>query len=107
VVAVCQERRSLGGFALRTRYISFRPGRLAAIKMLNRPPFFHCFAASIQHRDIGPELSEVQYTFSFAARPRLARPLLHPIMAAIFRWETTRRLAALRKHFEKHFERRA
>lgn len=96
-VAVCRGRRRLGGFALRTVYISFDPGRVAAIRMINRPPFFDRFAATIRHTPIDAFSSQVEYKFDFTARPSGLRWLLHPAMQRVFAWETRRRLHALRE----------
>lgn len=98
VVAVCVGRRSLGGFALRTAYVSFERPRLAAVKMLNRPPFFDAWAASIRHEDLPGGRSRITYTYTFSARPRWAHTLLEPIMGQIFAWETRRRLRALGRY---------
>src|SRR5262245_60105349 len=48
-VSVCRGRRRLGGIALKTRYLVFKRGEVAAIKMVNRPVFFEEFAATIRH----------------------------------------------------------
>jgi len=50
--SVCQGRWYLGGVALKTEYLSFKPPEVAAVKMVNRPPFFQSFAATIRHRDL-------------------------------------------------------
>ena len=97
--SVCTGRWFLGGIALTTQYISFKPPAVAAVKMLNRPPFFDTFAATIRHRDTAGGGSSVEYTYHFTARPRWLRWLLHPVMAAVFRWETRKRLCGLRRYF--------
>jgi hypothetical protein len=99
-VSVCVGRRSLGGIALKTVYVTFDPPRLAAVKMVNSPPLFASWAASIRHEDLGPSESRVTYTWNFSARPRWLAWLLEPIMTRVFRWETRKRLAALRRSFE-------
>ena len=71
------------------------PGALAAVRC--RPPW----AASIRHADLGPDESRITYTFHFRARPRWLAWLLEPIMLVVFRWETRKRLRALRDHFRK------
>jgi hypothetical protein len=96
IVTVCTGRWVLGGFSLRTIYVSFVPGVVAAVKMLNRPPFFERWAASIRHVALGERESRITYTYNFRARPRFLRFLLEPILARVFRWETHRRLRALR-----------
>ena len=97
--SVCRGRWYLGGVALKTRYVSFRPPEVAAVKMVNRPPFFETFAATIRHRDLENGRSSIEYKYRFAARPRWLRFLLHPLMNAIFAAETRKRLRALRNHF--------
>jgi hypothetical protein len=98
-VSVCRGRTHLGGLALKTRYISFRPPEVAAVKLVNRPPFFDTFAATIRHRDLGDSASEVEYRYHFTARPRWLQFLLHPLMERLFALETRRRLRALRDFF--------
>jgi hypothetical protein len=100
-ISVCQGRPILGGFALRTKYVSFQRGKVAAIKMLNQPPFFESFVASINHRNLTDNKSEVVYTFNFTAKPKSLQFILHPIMSKIFAWETGKRLQALKNYFEK------
>ena len=101
-IAVCQGRAILGGFALRTEYVSFERGKVAAVKMLNQPPFFDTFAASIRHTDIAENQSEIVYKVNFTARPKFLRRILHPLMKAIFVWETRKRLAALKEFFRQN-----
>ena len=98
-VSVCQGRFILGGFALRTIYLTFEHGKVAAVKMLNRPPFFDTFAASIRHFEISENSSEVIYKFSFTAKPKSLRWFLHPIMSKVLAWETKKRLRSLKKFF--------
>jgi hypothetical protein len=99
-VAVCRGKGLLGIITMRTEYVSFERGKVAAVKMLGRPPFFESFAASIRHRDLGAGRSEVIYKLNFRARPDIMRGLLHPPMLMLLRWETRKRLAALRRFFE-------
>lgn len=99
--SVGKGRWRLGGIALKTVYVSFKPPKLAAVKMVNRPPFFEAFAATIRHRDLDDDSSSIEYKYNFTARPTWLRWLLHPAMAAAFRWETRKRLAALQRHFSE------
>ena len=99
-ISVCRGKPILGGFALRTQYVSFEKGKVAAIKMLNQPPFFDTFAASIRHFAIDENHSEVIYKVNFTAKPRWLRPILHPMMRAIFVWETRKRLEGLKNFFQ-------
>lgn len=109
-ISTCQGRPFLGGIALTTEYIRFARGEVAAIRMLNRPIFFESFAASIRHDAISDSESTITYKFRFTARPKWLRWILHPIMSVVFRFETKKRLSALRQFFEtqsprvSHFE---
>jgi hypothetical protein len=99
-ISVCRGKRILGGFAVRTEYVSFEKGKVAAVKMLNQPPFFETFAASIRHLKIDDENSEIIYKVNFTGKPRWLRPILDPLMRAVFTWETRKRLQALKKFFQ-------
>lgn len=101
VTAVCAGRWLLGGITLKTVYVTFDRPRLAAVKMTNSPLFFAAWAASIAHEELSPAESRVTYTWQFSAKPRLLAFLLGPIMSLVFRWETRRRLKALKLHFAK------
>lgn len=83
-----------GMIGIETRYLTFNRGVLAAVEMINRPPFFDAFAASIRHQDTEAG-SAVTYRFSFRARPRSLRWIFEPIMLFVLRHETRQRLRAL------------
>lgn len=100
-ISVCQGRLFIGGFSLRTEYISFQKGKVAAVKLLNQPPFFETFAASISHQDLSNGKSEVVYTVNFTTKPKFLQFVLHPIMTKVFAWETKKRLKSLKRFFEK------
>lgn len=100
-ISVCRGRAVLGGFALRTRYVSFEKGKVAAVKLLNNPPFFETFAASIRHVPINAKSSEIIYKVNFTSKPRWLSFLIQPIMGFVFAWETRKRLRALKDHFER------
>lgn len=92
--ALCVGKPLFGLIGIETRYVTFTPGVVAAVQMINEVPFFETFSASIRHQDAG-EGSTLTYKLSFTARSRLLRWLLEPIMLAYLRHETKRRLQAL------------
>jgi hypothetical protein len=98
-ISVCIGRLHVGRIPIRARYVAFRPPELAAVEMINRPPFFESFAASIRHEELGIGRSSVTYRFNFRAKPRPLRFALHPIMRLVLRVETKKRLASLRRFF--------
>jgi hypothetical protein len=97
--SVCVGRWSLLRIALRTEYVTFDRPRLAAVKMVNRPPLFDTWAASIRHDNLPGGCSRVTYTWTFTARPRYLAWLVEPVMQRVFCRETVRRLTALKSHF--------
>ena len=101
VTSVCVGRPALGGLALKTVYVWFNRPKVAAVKLVNRPPFFGKWAASIRHVEVEPGRSRITYTYQFTVKPRFLRWILEPIMGFVFRWETRKRLAALQTHFAR------
>ena len=104
VTSVCVGRRSLGGIALRTVYVTFQRPTLAAVKMVNAPPFFEAWAASIRHEDLSAHESRITYTFHFTAKPRSLRFIIEPVMKAAFIWETMKRLRSLRRYLGRTYQ---
>jgi hypothetical protein len=103
VTAVCVGRKSLGGIALKTIYVTFERPTLAAVKMVNAPVFFQSWAASIRHEDISARESRLTYKFQFTSRPAFLRLVLEPVMKRLFVWETRKRLRALKEFFKRGY----
>jgi hypothetical protein len=93
--SVCKGRWVLRGLELKTEYVSFSPPAVAAVRLVNRPPFFESFAATIRHCDLKDGTSQLEYKYNFTARPQFLQWFLHPLMTLVFRSETRRRLLAL------------
>ena len=86
---------------LETEYIRFESGKVAAVSLTNRPPFFDHFAATIRHEPLEENRSRVTYIYFFRAHPRLLAPLLEPVMNWLLKRETKKRLNALRNYLLK------
>jgi hypothetical protein len=70
--SLCVGKPWFGLIGIETRYVTFKPSEIAAVEMINRPPFFDHFAASIRHQD--NELGSIAvYKLQFTARPRCLR----------------------------------
>ena len=94
--SLCVGKPFFGIIGIETKYVTFSPGKIAAVVMINNPPFFKHFAASIRHEDTA-EGSIATYKFQFTARPAILRWILHPVMITVLRYETKKRLEALAK----------
>jgi len=92
--SLCVGKPFFGLIGIETRYLTYDPGKIAAVQMINSPPFFQSFAASIRHEDT-PEGSIATYKLNFTAKPPFLRCLLHPLMLLALKIETRKRLAAL------------
>jgi len=100
--SLCVGKPMFGIVGVETRYIAFKEGEMAAVELINKPPFFAEFAASIRHED-NADGSVATYKYKFAAKPRLLRRILEPIMQRRLRKETEDRLDALASFFAKDF----
>ncbi|MCX6606862.1 MAG: SRPBCC family protein [Acidobacteria bacterium] len=104
VKTLCVGRAMFGEVGVETVYVSFQRGRVAAVKMTRGPWFLEDFAASMVHAGIPSsvgERSRVTYSLRIAARPRWLRFVMNPILRVVFRVETGRRLAGLKRYVEK------
>ncbi len=100
VTARCTARNGFLGLSMDTVYVSFDRPRVAAVRMTRGPSFLASFAASLRQQDRGGGVTRVTYRFQVSTRPRWLRALADPLAAALFRRETSARLAALKRHLE-------
>lgn len=101
VRSLCAGKWATGGISMVTEYVSFQRGEVAAVKLVNRPPFFKTFAATIRHTPIDASSSQITYIYNFNAKPAWLAWLLEPLMNRRLRKETKKRLAALKAFLEK------
>ena len=92
--SLCVGRPLFGIFEMETRYVTYKDGELAAVQLINHPPLFGSFAASIRHEDNAAG-STATYKFRFTASPKFLGWLLEPLMLITLRAETAKRLEAL------------
>jgi len=99
VTTLCVGKPFFGIIGIETICLTFKRGEIASVEMINRPPFFEAFSASIRHQDteFGSLLT---YKFRLRARPRLLRWLIEPVILLVLKHETRQRLRALAKHLE-------
>lgn len=96
--AWCVARNGLG---METEYVSFQPPTVVAVKMTRGPAIIGEFAGSWRFTTAAtPGATQVTFRYHVAGRPRWLRPLLDPILRAIFTRETQRRLLALKRAAE-------
>ena len=81
---------------METEYVTFKPPRLAAVRMTRGPVLLASFAGAWRFEDAGPGLTRVTFRYHIKARPHW----LWPLLAAVFRRDTERRLRALKRAAE-------
>ena len=82
-------------FSMRTRFVNYQPGKVAAALLVESSGMFQDWNASMRHRDIGPGQSELIYSFGLKLRPSWVGLLLDPLAQLLFAHATRRRLQAL------------
>ncbi len=100
VCARCVGTWRSAGIAVETEYVTFEPGQVAAVKLINHPPLFEHFAATIRHKPLTATRSCVTYIYSFRARPQWLAFALEPLMNAALQRETQARLRSLKSFLE-------
>lgn len=80
---------------MRTRFVNYQPGKVAAAMLVEPTGLFESWAASMRHRDLDGGRSELIYSFSLELRPRWLGWLLDPLANRVFAWEARKRFAAL------------
>ncbi len=90
-----------------TEYINFEPGRVAAVKLCNHPPFFKAFAATTRHEEVTKDESRITYIYSFESRPSILRWILNPFINWRLKRETQARLRSLKAFCETTATQRA
>jgi len=101
VQSLCAGKWSTGGIPVISEYVTFQHPECAAVKMVNQPPFFKSFAATIRHISLDDDRSKITYTYHFEAKPRWLAWLLEPIMNFKLKRETRKRLEALKGFLER------
>ncbi len=93
VRAWCVARNGLG---METRYVSYNPPGACAVEMTGGPWYYRSCSGSWRFDRVGPDRTEVTFTYSLVGRPALITGLL----CFVFARETRRRLEALKRAAE-------
>ena len=93
------------GLGMETEYVTFSPPAVTAVRMTRGPALLAAFAGSWRFEEAGPGVTRVDFRYHLRARPRFLRPLLEPLLAAVFRRDTRLRLRALQQTAEEPAQR--
>jgi ribosome-associated toxin RatA of RatAB toxin-antitoxin module len=92
--------KSRGGSVMISRYVSYRPPRVAAVTMVQGPALLRSFSGTWEFGASVRGGTDVRFIYNFRLRPALLRPVLEPIVGRIYRSQMRRRLAAFRRWAE-------
>jgi ribosome-associated toxin RatA of RatAB toxin-antitoxin module len=91
---ICTEKKM--GLNMETEYVSFRPPRLAAVRMTKGPCFLSEFTGTWLLENLQDDLTKVHFHYNVKARPAI----LTPVMRALFLHESKLRLEKLKSYLE-------
>lgn len=90
-------RGPLRALSMRTRFVSYEPGRVAAAAMAGQSFPFTRWAACMQHKPAAPGRSIMIYTYTFDVGPSWLRWLMEPAVQWTFDRQTRKRFAQLQQ----------
>ena len=80
------------GRSMTVEYISYKPPTVAAVKMIAGPWYIKDFAGSWSFKELGTNKTLVVFKYNITA----GVPVLGVLVNLVFKWNTKRRLAALK-----------
>lgn len=99
-VGVRTRGRSWHGFSMIVEYISYKPPRQAAMKMVSGPWFFSHFAGTWIFDADGAGSSQVTFRYTYKLRGPFFALMLGPIVGFVFRRDVRRRVEGLKRAAE-------
>ena len=94
VRAWCVARSGIG---METEYVSFKPPRVAAVKMTRGPKVLETFGGTWEFTPVDGGRTKVTFRYQLRARPRWLAWLIEPAARWWFSRETRMRVVALAK----------
>jgi len=85
------------GVGIETEYVSFRPPRIAAVKMTRGPKILETFGGAWEFTPVDGSRTQVTFRYQLRARPRWLAWFIEPLARWWFSRETRIRVVALAK----------
>ena len=89
------------GLGMETEYIAFKPPHTVAVKMTRGPRFLGEFAGSWRFRPAPDGCTLVTFRYRLVVAPRWLDGTLGPLLNLAFRYDTRKRLRALKQAVEE------
>lgn len=89
------------GFTARSGYLNFNRPNSASFRMARGPWTFSRLGGMWNIEQDGPQFCKLFVTYNLRTTPRFIRFVLEPVMAAVFYFQTCRRMRSLRKYLSR------
>ena len=92
--------RARNGLAMEVEYITVHPPDQVAMKMTAGPWLFRQFSGAWLFKPLAEDRTRVVFRYNFTTRPRLAAPVVEPIVARVLTRDMRLRLEGLKRSAE-------
>lgn len=92
------------GLSMDTKYVSYQPNKVAAVKLVKGPYIFDKFAGGWNFREITDDKTRVLFSYNISTKPRWLSWLLTPMIVYFFKRETKKRIAALQAYARANYQ---
>ena len=93
--------RARNGLSMEVEYVTVARPERVAVRITRGPFFFENFAGSWLFQDAGGGVTRVVFRYSFRTRWRRLRPVLDPVISAVFGRDVAARVRALKHAAEE------
>lgn len=93
---------ALRALTMRTQFVSYDRPVVAAASMVGQSFPFTKWAASMRHQEVGPNESQLVYTYTFQVGPAPLRFVLEPFVDWVFVRKTRQRFQRLAQFLASH-----
>lgn len=97
-----QGRGWMNLLSMRTRFVNYQPGKVAAAVLVEPAGVFQEWSASMRHRDLNEGTSELIYTFNLKLRPHWFGRFVDEWANRLFARATRKRLLALADYLREN-----
>jgi ribosome-associated toxin RatA of RatAB toxin-antitoxin module len=89
------------GMSMVSRYISFKPPRVAAVTMVEGPRSLKSFSGGWAFRQTAPDVCTVTFSYNFRTNPRWLSWLVEPVAGIWYRRKMQERILCFKEWVEE------
>ncbi len=92
------------GLSMDTAYVSYKPPKVAAVKLVKGPYIFDKFVGGWNFQEVAPHRTRVVFSYYITTKPRALSWLMTPVVGFFFKRETKKRISALQSYAAAHYK---